>query len=105
MTMSDDDLIERSARAAYEALDPAANRLRAPWAGLLEQVREHWRAVARAVLFETAAQPPAPIAAEDVRAAERAWADCPRGWTEDRQTRKAAFVADYLNRRTEAKES
>lgn len=43
----------------------------------------------------------APITAEDVRAAERAWADCPRGWTEDRQTRKAAFVADYLNRRGE----
>lgn len=51
--------------------------------------------------LEAAAQPPAPITAEDVRAAERAWG----AWSElgdhleieDR----AAVVADYLNRRGE----
>lgn len=52
-------------------------------------------------LSEVAAQPPAPITAEDVRAAERAWG----AWSElgdhleieDR----AAFVADWLNIREE----
>lgn len=60
--------------------------------------QHHWIAVARAVLAEAAAQPPAPITAEDVRAAERAW----RGRPADQEHEiRAAFVADHLNRRGE----
>jgi hypothetical protein len=44
-----------------------------------------------------AAQPPAPITAEDVRAAEAAWGA--QQWKSDYGW--AAFVADYLNRRGE----
>lgn len=55
-------------------------------------------------LSEAAAQPPAPITAEDVRAAERAWEDLP-AWDYSPYYRaghvdpRAAFVADFLNRR------
>lgn len=55
----------------------------------------------REPLSEAAAQPPAPITAEDVRAAEAAWLG--NGIARDPHVSKAkaAFVADYLNRRGE----
>jgi hypothetical protein len=55
------------------------------------------------------AQPLAPITAEDVRAAERAWDDVGvmsrYVWIHHRRGGRAAFVAEYLNRCTQPKEN
>lgn len=91
-----DDLIERCALAGYEA-----------WSASLTRVDDDgdWAAVAHAVLAEAAApQPPAapaPITAEDVRAAERAWDALPLTEAFKYRLGQAAFVADWLNRRSE----
>lgn len=97
--MSDDDLIERAARAGFATWnsDIGAD----DWREASEDERDSYRRFASAVLAEAAAQPPAPITAEDVRSAERAWLG--NGVARDPHVSKAkaAFVADYLNRRGE----
>jgi len=87
-----------AAAASRRTLYGADSWSEAWWRGDRDN-QHHWIAVARAVLSEAAAQPPAHITAEDVRAAERAW------WEEagDDISRLEEdwyeFVADWLNRR------
>ena len=86
----DDDLIERCVHAARTA---SGSFLKYP--DLYQD--EYWDYVVRAALSQVdAAQPPAPISAEDVRAAEELWRAI-----RPISTERAAFVADYLNRRGE----
>lgn len=94
----DPALIERCAKAAYRAYF-GKYPIRG-WDEIDGHHRRSWLATARAVLSEAAAQPPAPITAEDVRAALRAHADkARRTWWTVTIPDKAKFVADYLNRR------
>lgn len=59
-------------------------------------------AIARAVLSVAAAQPPAPITAEDVRAANDQWDHGAADWEgATDESGWQAFMADYLNRRGE----
>lgn len=99
----DPDLIERCARAAHRAY--FGNYPIRGWDEIDGHHRRSWLATAHAVLSEASTPPPAapaPITADDVRAAERAWNA--RHLTHNKD--KPAFVADYLNsRRAETKEN